>query len=105
MAGVDGAIVEPLDVNIAGKGNILDTCKGTDPVEPIPLLRPETLRIVEGAFVFLKIGSLVDPGRCLQGFRHRVGLALRHGVIAFQNSTAITTCLTVMNGVKGEPIL
>ena len=83
LAGVEGAVVEPFDMDVAGKGNVADARERPHPVKALAVLGPETFHIIEGVFVFLEIGFLVHPGGLLQRFRNRVGPMFGHDVNPF----------------------
>ena len=66
VGGVEDAILEPLDRDVAGtKRAVLDLARRLVPVEALGLLRPEAVRVLERARVHLLVLVRVDIGAFL----------------------------------------
>jgi hypothetical protein len=79
---VQGAVLEPVDRDIViGVAGVLDLGIGLDPVEPLAVLAPECLRVVDRRLVHLVIFGVVDQCVCRHGGRHGVHLYFAHPVL------------------------
>jgi hypothetical protein len=58
VAGVERAVVEPADMDVAAEAGVLDLGVGLDPVQPLAFLAPETLVIAERLLVAAEIAGL-----------------------------------------------
>ena len=73
VADIQCAVVVPANVQIVlGKRNVLHFAERFDPVDPLPLLRPKTFVVIDGARIQLVVSRFVD-----QRTRLRVG---NHGI-------------------------
>ncbi len=70
VGGVERAIVEPADMDLAGEVDVLDLGRLLGPGDAFGLLPPETLGVVDRQLVKLEIAGLVEPGGLGGGFGH-----------------------------------
>jgi hypothetical protein len=71
VGGVERAVLEPADMDLAGKVDVLDLARLLDPGDALGLFAPEALGVVDRALVELEIAGFVDPGGPGGGFGHR----------------------------------
>src|SRR5262249_18816797 len=78
VGGIGQAVLEPFDRDLAGaEGGVLDLGGRSIPVDPLGLLPPEPVRILDRAGVHLVVLGLVDEGALFPLRRNSVDL-LRH---------------------------
>ena len=78
-ADVERAVIEPADMHLAGKIDVLDLAVGLHPVDALALLAPETFGVGDRLLIQALILGSVDPGglRRVGGNRKQAGVA--HG--------------------------
>src|SRR5262249_1496546 len=79
VGGVEGAVMEPADMDLPGEIDVLDLGRRLDPREALGLFAPEALGIVDRALIELEIAGLVDPSGLGSGFGYGKQVACVHG--------------------------
>ena len=81
VAGVQGAVVEPADMQIGCiVGDIPNVCVGLDPIDSSAMFQPEPLWILDRTAVVLEIPVPVHQCRFCHCVRHRVDPVLERSV-------------------------
>jgi hypothetical protein len=73
------AVLEPLDRDLAGEGRVLDLGVGLEPVDPLAVLAPELLGVLDRVAIPLFVGFPVDQRILLPGWLNAVNLHVGHG--------------------------
>src|SRR5215213_4411684 len=60
-ANVERAVLEPADMNIAGEADILDLAVRLDPIQPLAVLTPESLWILDRLGIKAFVALSIDP--------------------------------------------
>src|ERR1700730_13276400 len=64
-AGVERPVLEPLNTDVASEAGVFDLRIGLDPIEPLALLTPEAVWILDRLLIELEVLCLIDPrGSC-----------------------------------------
>ena len=78
-ADIERAVLEPFNRDVGiGEACILDEAIGLDPIDPLALLAPELVRLIDALLVELLVLVLVDEGVFLPVLRDLVDSFLRH---------------------------
>jgi hypothetical protein len=81
VGGVERAVLEPFDRDVAGVGRVLDLAERLDPVDALGLLAPEAVRVFHRALIHLLVLGFVDEAALLPLGWNLVDLVVGHRLL------------------------
>src|SRR4029079_5305715 len=105
---IQHTVIEPADMHLAGKGDVLHFREWLDPIDPAPVLGPEPFRVGDRFGIHPLVFCSIDPGGFGDFVRHGKECGVAHRALRVsprisRTFLALASCAVLAGTIMDEP--